>query len=138
MVTYGADEYKVEDVLAREPYQIWKFGPALLDENGRPRESFNATGPISDVNPRTGLGYYEPGHYCFVVVDGRQGGYSAGLRIGRFAELFADLGCTAAYNLDGGRSSVMVFRGSFFNHPYLNGRNAGDILLIREIDGEES
>ena len=137
MVTYGADEYKVQDVLDREPYQVWKFGPALLDENGQPRESFNATGPISDVNPRTGLGYYEPGHYCFVVVDGRQGGYSAGMRIGRFAQLFADLGCTAAYNLDGGRSSVMMFQNSFFNHPYLNGRNAGDILLIREIGGEE-
>lgn len=137
MVTYGADEYKVEDVLALEPYQIWKFGPALLDENGKPRSSFNATGPIADVNPRTGLGYYEPGHYCFVVVDGRQGGYSAGLRIERFAQLFADLGCTAAYNLDGGRSSVMTFQYSFFNHPYLNGRNAGDILLIREIDGNE-
>ena len=138
MVTYGADEYKVEDVLAREPWQVWKFGPALLDENGQPRSSFNATGPIQDVNPRTGVGYYEPGHYCFVVVDGRQGGYSAGMRIGRFAQLFADLGCTAAYNLDGGRSSVMVFQNGFFNHPYLNGRNAGDILLIREIDGEES
>ena len=137
MVTYGADEYKVEDVLAREPYQIWKFGPALLDEKGQPRSSFNATGPISDVNPRTGIGYYEPGHNCFVVVDGRQGGYSAGMRIGRFAQLFADLGCTAAYNLDGGRSSVMTFQGSFFNQPYLNGRNAGDILLIREIDESE-
>ena len=138
METYGADEYKVEDVLAKEPYQVWKFGPALLDENGQPRSSFNATGPISDVNPRTGLGYYEPGHYCFVVVDGRQGGYSAGMRIGRFAQLFADLGCKAAYNLDGGRSSVMVFQGSFFNQPYLNGRNAGDILLIREIEEGES
>lgn len=137
METYGADEYRVEDVLAREPWQVWKFGPALLDENGEPRTSFNATAPIADVNPRTGVGYYEPGHYCFVVVDGRQSGYSAGMRIERFARLFADLGCTAAYNLDGGRSSVMSFNGSFFNHPYLNGRNAGDILLIREIGGNE-
>ncbi len=137
MVTYGADEYKVEDVLALEPWQVWKFGPALLDENGQPRSSFNTTGPISDVNPRTGLGYYEPGHYCFVVVDGRQGGYSAGMRIARFAQLFADLGCKAAYNLDGGRSSVMMFGDGYFNHPYLNGRNAGDILLIREIGDEE-
>ena len=137
METYRADDYKVEDVLAREPYQVWKFGPVLLDENGKACTSFNATGPIQDVNPRTGVGYYEPGHYCFVVVDGRQGAYSAGMRIGRFAQLFEELGCTAAYNLDGGRSSVMVFQQSFFNHPYLNGRNAGDILLIREVDGGE-
>ena len=137
METYRADDYKVEDVLAREPYQVWKFGPVLLDENGKACTSFNATGPIQDVNPRTGIGYYEPGHYCFVVVDGRQSAYSVGMRIGRFAQLFEELGCKAAYNLDGGRSSVMVFQQSYFNHPYLNGRNAGDILLIREVDGGE-
>ena len=95
------------------------------------------TGPVSDVNPRTGIGYYEPGHYCFVVVDGRQGGYSAGMRIERFAQLFADLGCKAAYNLDGGQSSVMTFRQSFVNRPYLGGRDSGDILLIREIGADE-
>ena len=136
METYGADEYVVDDILDREPWQVWKFGPALLDENGQPRSSFNTTGPVKDVNPRTGVGYYEPGHYCFVVVDGRQGSYSAGMRIERFAQLFADLGCRAAYNLDGGQSSVMVFQERFFNNPYLGGRDAGDILLIREIDGE--
>lgn len=137
MATYGADEYRAEDVLAREPYQVWKFGPALLDENGLPRESFNATGAVKDVNPRTGVGYFEPGHYCFVVVDGRQGAYSAGMRIGRFAQLFADLGCRAAYNLDGGQSSVMIFQNGFVNNPYKGGRDAGDILLIREIGGDE-
>ena len=137
METHEAGTYEVADILAREPYQIWKFGPALLDENGQARErgSFNTTGPIADVNPRTGLGYYEPGHYCFVVVDGRQAGYSAGMRIERFSQLFAELGCRCAYNLDGGRSSVMTFRQSVFNHPYLNGRPAGDILLIREPAG---
>ena len=137
METYGADEYTVEDVLARQPYQVWKFGPKLLDENGQPCESFNTTGPIADVNPRTGIGYFEPGHYCLVVVDGRQNGYSAGMRIARFAQVFADLGCTAAYNLDGGQSSVMTFRQGIFSHPYLGGRGAGDIILIREIEDEE-
>ena len=29
-------------------------------------------GDISGGNPRSCIGYYEPGHYCFVIVDGRQ------------------------------------------------------------------
>ena len=132
--TYGADEYKVEDVLARGPWQVWKFGPKLLDADGQPCTSYNTTGPIRDVNPRTGIGYYEPGHYCFVVVDGRQGGYSYGMRIDRFAQVFAELGCTAAYNLDGGQSSIMTFQQRIYNHPYLGGRESGDVLLIREPD----
>ena len=77
--------------------------------------------------------YFEPGHYCFITVDGRQSGYSRGLEIDRFAQLFADLGCTVAYNLDGGQSSVMTFNQQVYNQPYLGGRNSGDILLIREL-----
>ncbi len=137
METYSPEEYEVEEVLERMPWQIWKFGPALLDGEGQPRASFNTTGPISGENPRTGIGYYEPGHYCFVVVDGRQGDYSVGMTMGRFARLFSELGCTAAYNLDGGRSSVMYFQQERVSHPFLNGRSAGDILLIREVEPEE-
>ena len=29
LATYGPGEYTVEDVLARQPYQVWKFGPML-------------------------------------------------------------------------------------------------------------
>lgn len=137
METYSPEEYEVEEVLERLPWQIWKFGPALLDGEGHPRESFNTTGPISGENPRTGIGYYEPGHYCFVVVDGRQGDYSEGMTMERFAQLFEELGCKAAYNLDGGRSSVMFFQQERVSHPFLDGRSAGDILLIREVTPEE-
>lgn len=133
METFAADEYKVEDVLAKNPYQTWKFGPELLDDNGQPKQSFNTSDEIIWENPRTGIGYYEPGHYCFVVVDGRQNGYSRGLDMTQFAQLFTDLGCTAAYNLDGGQSSVMTFNQNMYNRPYLGGRDSGDILLIREL-----
>ena len=66
-------------------------------------------------------------------MDGRQNGYSRGLDMTQFAQLFTDLGCKAAYNLDGGQSSVMTFNQSIYNHPYLGGRDSGDILLIREL-----
>ncbi|MCR5663333.1 MAG: phosphodiester glycosidase family protein [Oscillospiraceae bacterium] len=132
METFGPDEYRVSDVMERGPWQVWKFGPKLLDAEGKPLEKYNTTGPVADVNPRSGLGYYEPGHYCFVLVDGRPGG----MRIARFAQVFADLGCVCAYNMDGGQSAVMTFDGRIHNKPYLGGRDSGDILLIREI-GEE-
>ena len=133
METFSPSEYAVDDILAKAPYQVWKFGPELLDENGQPKQSYNTSDAISWENPRSGIGYYEPGHYCFITVDGRQNGYSRGLEIERFAKLFADLGCTVAYNLDGGQSSVMTFNQSIYNHPYLGGRDSGDILLIREL-----
>ena len=109
MATYAPDEYVVEDELQKNVYQVWKFGPKLLDADGVPMTTFNTSSPIKWENPRSAIGYYEPGHYCFVVVDGRQDGYSRGLKIEELAKLFADLGCKAAYNLDGGASAGMTF-----------------------------
>ena len=133
METFAADEYNVDEVLAKNPYQSWKFGPELLDDNGQPKQSFNTSKEIMWENPRTGIGYYEPGHYCFIVVDGRQGGYSRGLDMSQFAQLFTDLGCKAAYNLDGGASSIMTFEQSIYNRPSGGGRELGDILMICEL-----
>ena len=137
METFAADEYNVDDVLAKSPYQSWKFGPELLDDNGQPKQSFNTSNEIMWENPRTGIGYYEPGHYCFIVVDGRQGGYSRGLDMSQFAQLFTDLGCKAAYNLDGGASSIMTFEESIYNRPSGGGRELGDVLIICELPESE-
>ena len=132
MQTYAHDEYKVDDVLARDPYQVWKFGPALLDGDGQPLTEFNTPAEIAIGNPRSGFGYYEPGHYCFVTVDGRQDGWSRGLTIEQFARLFSELGCKAAYNLDGGASVTMTFMGALYNRQSSE-RELGDILLIKEL-----
>ena len=90
-----------------------------------------------DVNvkrhPRAGLGYYEPGHYCFIVVDGRQKGYSVGVTSEGFAQIFQDLGCQVAYNLDGGATAVMYFNGQIVNKPTKGGRNSSDIILLKEV-----
>ena len=135
MATYAPDEYVVEDELQKNVYQVWKFGPKLLDADGVPMTTFNTSSPIKWENPRSAIGYYEPGHYCFVVVDGRQDGYSRGLKIEELAKLFADLGCKAAYNLDGGASAVMTFNDAIYSRPSNGGRALGDALLIKELDG---
>lgn len=131
METYAPGEYTADEILEREPWQLWKFGPALLDRNGQPLESFNTSSAIEAANPRSALGYYEPGHYCFVVAEGRlkDGGY--GLTMGELARIFAELGCKSAYNLDGGDSACMVFDGQVCNRRS-GQRELGDILLIKE------
>ncbi len=131
METYGKNGYKVSEVVKRGPWHVWKFGPRLLDANGKARTSFNTTGRIKIGNPRSAFGYYEPGHYCFVVVDGRQKSWSRGLTLKQLAELFEDLGCKAAYNLDGGASATMTFMGDVINRQSSD-RKIGDILMICE------
>lgn len=129
--TYAPGEYTVEEILERQPWQVWKFGPELLDGAGQPLESFNTSSAIEAANPRAAIGYFEPGHYCFVVSEGRlrDGGY--GLTMAELAQIFSDLGCKSAYNLDGGDSACMVFQGEVCNIRS-GQRELGDILLIRE------
>jgi len=132
METYEAHEYTVEDIKNRGAIQVWSFGPTLLDENGEVRKKYNVPKTVSYHNPRSAIGYYEPGHYCFLVADGRQDGYAKGLTIPELAQIFKDLGCVKAYNLDGGGSAVMAFNHQAYSKQSNGGRELGDILLIRE------
>lgn len=130
MEAYDQGTYEIDDILAREPIQVWSFGPSLLDENGQVKEEYDMLSGVNGVHPRCAVGYYEPGHYCFVVVDGRQK-HSVGLRMNQLAQIFADLGCTVAYNMDGGASAVMMFDQRIINKQS-NDRDLGDILLITD------
>ena len=133
MKTYGPGEYSVEGILNQNPWQVWSFGPALLDEDGLPKADYNTSAAIYNKNPRTAIGYYEPGHYCLVVVDGRSEGISNGASIRALAAMMSDLGCKAAYNLDGGASSAMIFNEKIMNQPSGGGRKISDMVMICEL-----
>ncbi|MBQ3072315.1 MAG: phosphodiester glycosidase family protein, partial [Oscillospiraceae bacterium] len=130
METYLAGDVNVEEILSRSPYQSWGFGPALLDADGLPKERFNTE--VERRNPRSAIGYYEPGHYCFLVVDGRRSNYSYGLSMEKLSELFYELGCNVAYNLDGGATAVMANAGGVLNRQYRYSRLCSDILYITD------
>ena len=130
MVTYSPGEITADEALENGAWQAWNFGPQLLSDDGQALGSFNTSGRIASANPRTAIGYYEPGHYCLVVVDGRSPGYSAGMTLSQLSQLFEDLGCTQAYNLDGGKSSVMVFNGEIVNQPADGGREVSDAITL--------
>ena len=132
MKVYGAKEVDVDELYDAEALHVWQFGPALLNDDGTAKsgsKSFNSS--LYGVNPRTVLGYYEPGHYCFVTVEGRGKEGSKGLNLSQLSELMASLGCAQAYNLDGGGSSVMADAEGVLNTPSSN-RSCSDILYIVE------
>ena len=104
----------------------------LLDANGQPMTEFNSN--VNRANPRSAIGYYEPGHYVFLLVDGRQPGYSSGMTTEEMSQLFYDMGCKVAYNLDGGQSAVMTYNGAVANKPYNGGRSISDIIYITDED----
>lgn len=114
-------------------YQAWDFGPNLLDKYGKAITKFNSR--ISSENPRCAIGYYEPGHYCFVVVDGRGANDSDGLTLAELAKLFEDMGCKAAYNLDGGKTACMVMYDTMINeHLGTDCRDSSDIVMITDFE----
>ena len=135
MKVMPGSSFSVEEAIADGAWQAWTFGPALLDTDGSTLSSFSSTNRIISANPRTAIGYYEPGHYCLVVVDGR--GESSGITLPQLSQLFHDLGCTAAYNLDGGNSSIMVWGDEIINNPSGGGRESSDALLIAEVNSYE-
>ena len=132
MRVMSGSSFSVDEAIEDGAWQAWTFGPALLDQDGKAIERFSTSAMIARSNPRTAIGYYEPGHYCMIVVDGR--GESEGITLTELSRLFESLGCRAAYNLDGGNSSVMVWRGDVINSPSGGGRAVSDTLLIAEVN----
>jgi exopolysaccharide biosynthesis protein len=87
---------------------------------------------IQGLQPRTCVGVGGSGHLVMVVVDGRSTGYSAGVTLPGLAAIMLDLGCTTAYNIDGGGSSTMYHDGALVNRPLGKGteRGTSDILYV--------
>ena len=129
MKTFPQGQFDARAELDAGAYQSWAFGPMLLDATGQAMTSFNSK--VNPENPRTAIGYFEPGHYCFVVVDGRTK-KSEGITTQELSALMASLGCKVAYNLDGGKTSQMYWGANLVNNPSGGGRNCSDIVLIRE------
>lgn len=131
MDIYNPGEVDLQHLIEKGAYQSWIFGPGLLDENGKAKSDFLTWDYIRQSHPRTAIGYYEPGHYCLLLVDGRQEN-TRGMFLEEMAKLFEDLGCKAAYNLDGGHCSFMTFRDRVASHPYKPKHEVADGIFITE------
>ncbi|MHC1785895.1 MAG: phosphodiester glycosidase family protein [Christensenellales bacterium] len=115
--------------LGTDIWQSFLFGPSLLLPDGSPCQKFSSD--VAVANPRSVIGWYEPGHFCFLLVEGRRK-HQRGLTLAELARLMAELGCRSAYNLDGGQSAMLWFKGALVNSPYKGGRPLTDIVIIKE------
>lgn len=127
-------ETSAETLLENGALQVFSFGPVLLEDGSISVTENDEVGMAMASNPRTAIGYLGKNHYVFVVSDGRTN-ESAGLSLYELASFMKSLGVSDAYNLDGGGSSTMVFKGEVINTPTTNGhsseeRAVSDILYI--------
>ena len=100
-----------QDALDRGIQTACSFGPALI-VNGEPVSSTEISS--SGVNPRTAIGQRADGAVLLLVVDGRQIS-SLGATLEDLIEIMLDFGAVTAGNLDGGSSSLMLYKGEAMN-----------------------
>ncbi|WP_036693987.1 phosphodiester glycosidase family protein [Paenibacillus sp. FSL R7-269] len=89
----------------------------------QPRIIVNGKGQIKNaaegwgIAPRTAMGQRADGALIFVVIDGRQPGYSIGANLYDVQQIMLKHGAVIAANLDGGSSTVLVKDNEIVNKP---------------------
>ncbi|WP_241246320.1 phosphodiester glycosidase family protein [Microbacterium endophyticum] len=135
---YDETTNTANELLAAGVWNTLSFGPAIVEDGAvvdgiEDVEVDTNVGnhSIQGEQPRTAVGVINENHYVFVVVDGRNEGYSRGVTLTELAEIMTGLGATTAYNLDGGGSSTIYFNGTVLNQPSNGGeRGTSDILYV--------
>lgn len=113
---------------------VFEWGPGLVIDGQMQPIPESYSGALSHLNPRCAIGQTGPLEYVLVVVDtvthhdrsGKEGATGEEL-----AQFMADLGCTQAYNLDGGNSALMVFHDQNYSDKTLSEeRSVSDIIYF--------
>lgn len=118
----------------------WQFGPVLVHEGKK------TTVRAGDEKraPRTCIGYCEPGHYIFMMCEGRSAA-SVGMSIDEIRDVMYEMNCVEAMNLDGGWSSCMLLEARLVNktaydgedsngNKYSHGRPINDLIYFTGCD----
>lgn len=135
MVVIREGEVSAEELVSQGAWQVWSFGPALIENGEIAVSTTDEVAKAMQDNPRTAIGILESGDYVMVVSDGRTDA-SEGLSLYELADFLKGLGAVTAYNLDGGGSSTMVYQGELVNQPTTTGRikerAVSDIIYIAD------
>ncbi len=135
MRVFYANEVSAQDLLDSGARDVLTFGPALI-RDGVLRSDYLQWG--NSNQPRVAIGMVEKNHYWALVVEGRTR-YSLGTTALGTGEIMQSLGCTTAFNLDGGWSSAMVFMGKQLNQldndgVLDNARKQNEVMGIGQTD----
>lgn len=97
------------------------FGPVLIMNGIVNEDVYNAN---SGYNPRTAIGQRADGSVIFLCIDGRQAG-SLGGTYADIINIMVEYGAVNACNLDGGSSTVMLYRDQYGRYG-----DAGQVQMI--------
>lgn len=76
----------------------------------------------SSTHPRALIGFRDNGSTVMMVANGRgkESDCNIGMSVFQGADMLRQLGCTEAYNLDGGGSATLIVRNSYGNFDVIN------------------
>nr|WP_238357470.1 phosphodiester glycosidase family protein [Cohnella zeiphila] len=103
-----AGRYTINELLKLNISEAVSFSPRII-VNGKGQIKNHAAG--WGIAPRTVMGQKEDGSIMFLVIDGRQPGYSIGADLYDCQQVMLEHGAVIAANLDGGSSTVLVKEG---------------------------
>lgn len=114
---WRSHEITAKELLEKGAYDVYSFGPNLVQDGQITTQAYGTDEENGQAkNPRCALGMVEPGHYVYILVEGRMSKTrSQGITIVELAKLMRASGCENAINLDGGQTAVLVFMGKQLN-----------------------
>lgn len=122
MASASQDSTTAQQLKDAGAWQVLSFGPTLVNDGSIAVDTGDEVSQSMGSNPRTAIGMISPLHYVVVVSDGRTGD-NDGLSLYELAQVCIDNGATYAYNLDGGGSTTLYFKGEVINNPSSGNRS---------------
>lgn len=104
----------IDDALASGMRDAVEFGPFLIVNGKRAIVKGNGGWGVAS---RTALAQRKDGIVLFLVIDGRQPGYSLGVDMNELTNILVKYKAYNAVNLDGGASSSLVINNEIINKP---------------------
>ena len=106
----GVKEFPSElKKLGRKLVNAFTFGPALIKDGELMEIDENYGYNPHGREPRAAIGQLGKLSYVMVIIEAKDRNGSSGFSQTRLGEYMQELGCTQAFNLDGGNSAEMVF-----------------------------
>ena len=111
--TYECNEHTAEEFLEMGAINVFCFGPAVI--RGGVMDEMVSAKFYETKSPRQLLGMIEPNHYLLVTVQGRMSD-SIGSGLIKPTEIMLARGVQEGFNLDGGNTMALVFKGRMLNN----------------------
>lgn len=129
---YYPEEHDAQDYLDMGVLHTYCFGPILI-RDGQVNERLYAPSSRTleeeyvEAAARQAIGYYAPGHYLIITANGNHDSRT-GVVMQWMVDMMQEKGVTHAFNLDGGRTTLLYFMGQAVNKKENVNRSA-----MREI-----